>query len=103
ERGILGEVKLSLQHCTVLCRAEGVNARLALAAESAERNGTRMLIRSGSREVQIQYPPAEIHRRWQGDEDYRDAYERWRAQRSAEAGGRWHGGWPASSGQEDPP
>jgi hypothetical protein len=104
ERGLLnGEVKLALDRCMVVCKATGVNAPLGMSGEPIERTGMRVTIRSTSSDVQLQYPPAEIHKRWQPDDDYRDAFAKWRAQRGGDAPGRWHGSWPAQANLQDAP
>ena len=104
ERGILdGQVQIALDQCTVQCKAETRNSSVSLVAEAVERLGARFAVRADSSDVQVQYPPVEVHRRWAADEDYRSTYERWRLLRSEPDAGkppRWSAGWPAASGDE---
>lgn len=109
EKGILdGYVQVSLDQCLVVCRAEAHNTPVNLLAETMDRMGARFTVHAESTDVQIQYPPVEVHRRWAPDDDYKATYERWRAQRSEPDPSktpRWSAGWPggASDDQGNPP
>lgn len=105
EKGLLeGQVDLGLDRAVVLFRATGRLAALSGAAELVDRFGFKYEMRCESHEVFVQYPPSDVHKRWLADDDYRAAYQRWRTQRSEDARtGRWHSGWPASTGDEAGP
>jgi hypothetical protein len=106
EKGLLdGQVEVSLEQCVLVARASGKVAAVTIAAEPLDSVGLRFEIRGGSTEVQVQYPPVEVHKRWLADDDYRAAYTRWRAQRSEDGGKgpKWQSGWPAANGEEAPP
>jgi hypothetical protein len=105
EKGLLeGQVDLALDRCLLVFRATGRIAALSGAAELVDRFGFRYDMRCESHEVFVQYPPADVHKRWLADDDYRAAYQRWRTQRSEDPkAAKWHSGWPASTGDETGP